>query len=99
MATQFQRVQPGDLITASMMNTLFDGFDSLEARVAALEAGGDGTSPPSEIGAVVIANVTPQPVQAGSSLTITGHNFGFSSGGQSVLFNGVPALDFKAGSS
>lgn len=96
--TPFQNVQPGDLITSAMMNNLFDQFDALEARVEALESG-LGSPPSTSIGAVVITNVTPQPVQSSKALTITGQNFGFSSGGNAVLFNGVPALDYRAGSS
>jgi IPT/TIG domain len=90
----FQRVQPGDLITAAMVNGLFDQFDALELRVEELEAGTSSPPTPS-IGAVVITSVTPQPVQSGNALTINGQNFGFSAGGNTVLFNGVPALDYR----
>jgi hypothetical protein len=90
----FQRVQPGDLITAAMVNGLFDQFDALELRVEELEAGTSSPPTPS-IGAVVIGSVTPQPVQSGNALTINGQNFGFSAGGNTVLFNGVPALDYR----
>jgi IPT/TIG domain len=97
MSTLFQRVQPGDLITAAEMNDLFDEIESLEARVTALETG-TGT-PTTTISPVTITSVSPDPVQVGATLTITGTNFGVSTAGNTVLFDDVPAFSTLAGSS
>jgi len=96
MSTLFQRVQPGDLITAADMNDLFTEIESLEARVAALEGGGSPPEP--SVGAVTITSMTPDPVVVGQTLTIVGTNFGLSTASNSVLFNGTPAFNTLSGS-
>jgi hypothetical protein len=99
MSTLFQRVQPGDLITAADMNALFQEVESLETRVEALEAG-HGSPPPSPtVGQVTITSISPDPVEVGTTLTIVGTNFGVSSAANSVLFNTTPAFATLTGSS
>lgn len=93
MAIAIQRVQPGDLITASLFNDLVGHLEGLEARVKALEETGDGGA-----GAVVITALSPSPVRVGQDLTIVGENFGFTIGAHRVRFNGVPPPAFRAGS-
>jgi len=92
MSTLFQRVQPGDLITAEDMNFLFTEIESIEARVAALEVGPE--SPPTDgtFHPVTITSVNPDPVQAGQTLTIVGTNFGVSSAANATTFNNIPAF-------
>ncbi len=43
-------------------------------------------------GAPVIANIQPNPAAVGTSVTITGINFGATQGGSTVTFNGTTAL-------
>jgi hypothetical protein len=37
MSAKFQHLKPGDLITADLMNAIFDALNSLDARLAAVE--------------------------------------------------------------
>jgi hypothetical protein len=99
MSTLFQRVQPGDLITAEDMNYVFTEIEAIEARVAALEAGSGSPPPDTTINPVTISSVSPDPVQVGQTLTITGTNFGISTAGNTTTFNNVPAFDTLVGSS
>jgi IPT/TIG domain len=70
MAQQFTRVLPGDLITANLMNRLFEELELLETRVAALEAGGvQGAG-------VIITELRPSNTRRiGEPLTVIGRNF------------------------
>lgn len=95
MTVDIQQVQSGDLISAAFFNELIGQIESLDARVTALEEG-DGGSPPA--GAVVITAVSPQPARVGHDITIVGENFGFSTGGNRVRFNGVQPPAFRSGS-
>jgi hypothetical protein len=98
MAITIQPVQPGDLITASFFNEeLIKHIEDLDARVAALEEGVEG-SPPTAPGAVFISAVTPAPVREGEDLVIVGGNFGFSIGAHRVRFDGIQPPAFRAGS-
>lgn len=99
MSTLFQRVQPGDLITAGDMNYVFTEIEAIEARVAALEAGPGSPPDDNTINPVTIASVSPDPVTVGQTLTITGTNFGISTAGNTTTFNNIPAFNTLAGSS
>ena len=72
MATQdLQQVQPGDLITADLMNALLSSVSDLEVRVAELEAGSGTTA----TGPVVTSTSPAQTVQVGGLLALFGLNF------------------------
>ncbi len=93
MAQPFERVKPGDLITANLMNRILNELDSLETRTTALEGGGGGGS-----GAPII-NAPPPPasVRMGDELRIIGKNFGLPA--QNVVtMDGATVTQFKAGS-
>lgn len=86
-------VNPGDLVSASLINTLLDAVGSLDDRVTALQGS-------SATGAVVITQlIPPGPVQVGQELRILGQNFGFSVGAQRVFIDATPVNAFKPGSS
>jgi hypothetical protein len=73
MATvPFDRVEPGDLITAVLMNHLMDEVESLETRLSALEAQGGTTSPSRP---VLTARTPSGEIMVGSQLTLFGRNF------------------------
>jgi hypothetical protein len=93
MALGIQHVQPGELITALLLNKVIDELGSLEARIAMVEAGGSGSS-----GAVQITDVYPKPARAREDVTILGRNFGLSVGAARVRFNGVSPTVFRVGS-
>lgn len=89
MPEQFERVQPGDLITADFMNRLLTALEGLEGRVAALEG--------ATAGAVVITRVSPEPVRVNQRLQVEGRNFGFSTGAHRVFLDTVQVLSFVSG--
>lgn len=86
------RVSPGELITADLVNQMLGQLESLETRVTALEATGpDGD-------AVVITGLLPSgAVTMGSELTVVGRNLG-APGSVSVIVDGVAINQFKPGS-
>jgi hypothetical protein len=92
MAIHIDHVQPGELITAVLINELIDDLEQIDVRVTALEQAGSGT------GAVEIDTVSPQPVRAEANLTILGKNFGVSVGATRIYFNGVSPSSLVAGS-
>jgi hypothetical protein len=92
MAIDIEHVQPGELITATLLNEVIDELAKLDVRVTALETTG------SKPGVVEITAVTPRTVQVGDFITIVGKNFGFTIGATRVRFNGVAPFEFGQGS-
>src|SRR5215213_10317875 len=92
MPEQFERIQPGDLITADFMNRLLAALEGLDGRVTTLEEGsGIGT-------ALRILGITPSgPAQMGQELCVLGVNFGLPAL-DVVVIDTVAVTQFKAGS-
>jgi hypothetical protein len=88
MAQEFERVQPGDLITANFMNRILGTLETLEARVEALEAsGGGGGGEPTP---VMITSVEgPTPLRVGDPITVHGVNFAVPASLNEVRIGGV----------
>ena len=94
MATQdLQQVQPGDLITADLMNALLSSVSDLEVRVAELEAGSGTTT----TGPVVTSTSPAQTVQVGGLLALFGLNFSPLSSAQ-VKIGEATVTQFAPGS-
>ncbi len=75
MATTFQHVNPGDLISSNFMNDLVDEINSLETRLEALETP-IGSPPDQGAGPPILTTRSPTgDVEIGSLLTVTGQNF------------------------
>lgn len=95
MAIDIDKVHPGDLITASYVNSLVDALDSLQEQIDALSmlgASPGGTKP-------VIVQVSPSPdVPTGALMTISGHNFAVPVTLNTVTVDGTPLDDFQPGS-
>jgi IPT/TIG domain len=96
MPQLLKRVEPGDLITAEMWNAAVDAINQLLQGLPA--------------SSVTIAAVSPQgtqgdPIRIGTTLQITGQNFGFSASRTVVSFEGsfgrveVPRSSLLIGSS
>jgi hypothetical protein len=86
MATvQFDRVSPGDLITSDLMNRLLNEVESLEARVTALETGGEGPSAPVITGRFPTGDIT-----VSSELRLFGRNFLVPASQNTVTIDGRP---------
>ncbi len=94
MAQQFEKVMPGDLITAKQMNYMLEKLKSLESRIAALEVTGPVQ------GAVVITGLIPSTgsVRVGEELQVLGQNFGFSVGAHQAFIDDFRVLTYKPGS-
>src|SRR5574341_676074 len=91
MTQKLNHVQPGDLITADLMNSVLDALENLDARISSQASTGN---------AVVITNlIPPPPLQAGQDLQIQGANFGFSTGSTVLKFDDMQVNAFKMGSS
>lgn len=72
VANKKKEVQPGDLITADLMNQILHDLDDLEMRVAQLEAGSNTTTQPG----AVITSINPSTnIHVGDHLTVNGNNF------------------------
>ncbi len=90
MTNGFQQVQPGDLITSELMNTILARLEDLHQRLSNLEAGtGEG---------VTITGFDP-PVEArvNDTLTIIGTNFVVPFTRNIVTIGGVEVPDFLPG--
>jgi hypothetical protein len=94
MATELHEVQPGGLIRAEFFNEMLRAVEDLRTRVAALE-GEEPTTTPTE---VVIESVTPRTVRMGEPLTITGRNFGWTTGATVVFLGERLITAFTSGS-
>lgn len=93
MASQFQRVRPGDVISADLLNMIMDKLVELEQKIG---TGGGGTTPPQQ----VITGLDPSVQQAaGQPLTLLG-TFDFPLAGNTVSIGGVtiPSSGFLPGS-
>lgn len=96
MATQFDEVQTGDLITAKFMNDIVAEIQLLQTKVAVLEASAIGST------AVTIYGLIPPSgeVKVGGELQAIGKNFGYSSGALRVDIDRTHRVfTFKDGSS
>jgi len=87
----FQRVQPGDLISADLMNRLIDAFRSLDTRVTNLEEGDSPTANP-----VLLDRSPTGDVEVNSLLTLIGRNFLIPPQNNTVILDGVPIQSFAA---
>jgi hypothetical protein len=92
MASLFSRVRPGDLITASLFNLIYDELESLEQRLAALGVG--GTTDQLSITGIIPAG----PVRVGDEIRILGTGFGTATLNV-VTFDGVLVNQIKPASS
>lgn len=91
------RVRPGELITAELINQVLADLESLETRVTKLEAG--VTSNPTTPGDPAVITKVADSVQLDHDLEIHGRNFGFSRGAQRVSVDGVSQNEYQPGSS
>ena len=93
MADPIERVKPGDLITHVLMNSIIDKLESLQAKVAALEAAGPGD------GTVAITGFTyTEPLRVGDILTVNGRNFSVPAENNIVTVGGARVGFFRFGS-
>jgi hypothetical protein len=88
MAMKFNRVKPGELIRAEVINSIFDALEQLDARSTPLP--GDAVS--------ILSLVPPPPWQANQSVQIQGINFGFSTGSTVLKFDDSQVNSFALGS-
>src|SRR5436190_2696224 len=97
MPQLFNDVQPGDLISADLMNRIMHEVQSLEDRVHVLE-----TTTPAETGVVYDSVFPSGPVQIGTDLHVNGRNFQYSVGSArasiSVAADTREVTVFRAGS-
>ena len=92
----FDRVQPGDLITSEFLNRVLDEIRSLGARVTVLEASAGG---PATGGAPFIDAISPSgAVAVGQEIRVSGGNFG-APANLVVTVDGIKVNTFKPGSS
>jgi hypothetical protein len=95
MAQIIDKVQPGDLITAQLINRIVDEINTLQAKVAGLEAVGPVG------GQVFITDILPHsPLpRVGQQMHIIGQNFGFLIGATEVMLDTNVRVDtFLSGS-
>ncbi|HEY4011956.1 MAG TPA: IPT/TIG domain-containing protein [Polyangiaceae bacterium] len=90
-----QPVVSGQLITADFANGILTRLTNLEAAVAALKNASAVSAGPT---ITSIYGLT-TPIREGDAINITGTNFGFSTGSQSLSFNGISVASFVSGSS
>lgn len=94
MAQEFERVRPGDLITADLMNRILEKLKALGTRVASLESITPGTT------AVVITDLSPTgTLRVGDILQVNGRNFVIPAVNNTVTVGGVRVQTFRFGSS
>lgn len=95
MATRYLRVNPGDLIKATFVNSLLDALEKLEDRVTVLEQLTTSSGPP-----VFIDEVNPQgTLELGANVTLKGRNFSTPASSNKVSVDGIPITNFDAFSS
>jgi hypothetical protein len=93
MASQFEHVRPGDVITSDLLNRIIDKLNELEGKIG---TGGGGTG-----GQQIITRLDPEEEQAaGQPLTIFG-NFDFPLSQNTVTIDQfqIPTSSFLPGSS
>lgn len=91
-----KQVRPGELITADLMNQILAQLESLEVRVAKLEAGVGTTG--GNAPALITSLVPATAVRLDHDLEIHGLNFGFSKGAHRVTIDNVAQNEFVSGS-
>jgi len=98
LAGRRDRVRPGELITAELINQMLAELESLEERVTRLEA---GVTTPSEAAVIITRLIPPegQAIRVGQELQVIGQNFGFSRGRHEAFIDDFRVLTFKDGSS
>lgn len=94
MAQQINRVYPGDLITAELMNKIMRAIENLDERVTILESG-----VVDEDSVVITELIPPGPIKVLEELKILGRNFKFSLGAHRVFFNNTAVNTYKPNSS
>jgi hypothetical protein len=93
MELQLREVQPGDLIRAEIWNEILKAIADHEARIEKLE----GQKPP-ETDAVVIDKISKRTIRVGEQLTVTGRNFGWTTGATVVYVGDNLITAFVSGS-
>lgn len=88
----FDRVKPGDLITATFINSILDEIEHLQDQVDSM-AGGSSDAP------VITALIPAANVPSGSDLQIIGRNFATPAYLNTVILDTYPATGFLPGSS
>jgi hypothetical protein len=83
MPEEFERVQPGDLITAELMNRILTLLEGLDERVTELEGG------PATGGPTITRLVPPGPYRVNDTVTVEGSNFQFTSGLARLFLDGT----------
>lgn len=95
MSRQIKKVLPGDLITATFVNSIVDEVNELQNKIASLEAINNAMAD-----SVVITELIPSSgvVRVGSVLQVLGKNFNYSVGGHRVLIDDTRVNIFEVGS-
>jgi len=94
MSTLPSNVQPGDIISSELVNSVLGLLSLHEQRLTALEAGGSTGG-----GQVVITSADPATqVAAGQVLSIVGANFAFPPSDNAVTVDGVAITSFRSDS-
>jgi hypothetical protein len=88
-----QQVNPGDLITADLVNQILRDIADLNLRMAQLESGST-TTPVLQL----FQPVDGAQFRAGEDLVIQGRNLGFTQGTSVVTIDGIRATDYRTGS-
>lgn len=92
MAETFPRVQPGDLITADLMNRILAALEGMDGRVTKLEgadSSGGGKAP-------VITGLMPSgQIRVGQDLTVLGKNFNQPAVNNIVTIDNVRIMQFR----
>lgn len=83
MPEEFERVQPGDIITADFMNRILAALEDLDERLTELE-GGTTTGGPT-----ITRLVPPGPYRVDDTVTVEGTNFQFTSGLARLFLDGT----------
>lgn len=97
MATEIEKVRPGDVITSELMNVIITKLNDLDEKVSSLPSGGGGTpGGPPNIPLTFLPTATVGQA-VGAEVTVTGQ-FDFPPGLNTVTLDGQPITNFRDGS-
>ncbi|HET7400633.1 MAG TPA: hypothetical protein VFJ62_02600 [Usitatibacter sp.] len=85
------KVNPGDVISSDLLNSIIDLLNEHDALISAGSGGASNA-------AVITGFIPDPPFQAGQDIQILGANFGFSSGSTVLRFDATQINAFKLGS-